>query len=251
MIKTELASGIIHYMFPPKKDEDHYGYNILAIIHEDKAVLIDTAFEDEARQVLDDLSANGIMLDRIIISHFHNDHMEGLKLLPKIPVYGSSRFQDTLDMWTPKEDHKYFTPSIIVDEPMVLELGNHTLEIIPSPGHSVCTVLVKINNQFLHVADEIIYSNEGQPLLPSIESRGDIKRQLESWGNIKDYHSFTIIPGHGVVLEGSELHKDLKNRSAYAEAILGAANEPITYEEAVKNCDCTYLHSNWFDHLAE
>ncbi|MCL2377415.1 MAG: MBL fold metallo-hydrolase [Defluviitaleaceae bacterium] len=251
MLKTELAPGIVHYMFPPSKIENYYGYNIVAVIHEDKAILIDAAFEEEARQVSEDLSANGITIDKIIISHFHDDHMEGLKVLPKVPVYGSSRFQETLDLWTEKNEHQYFVPTVSIEKPTTIEFGRHTLEIIPSPGHSVCTVLININGQFLHVADEIILSNDGRPILPSIESRDNIKQQLESWSKIERYYSFTILPGHGPALEGDALHTDMQNRRAFAEAILAAGNGPITYGEAVKDCNCTFLHSNWFDHLAE
>jgi len=180
MLKTKLAPDIIHYMFPPSKAENHYGYNIIAIIHESKAILIDVAFESHARQVIEDLSCFGIAIYKVIVSHFHDDHMEGLKLLPNVLVYGSSHFQETLDMWTPKQDHKYFTPTITIEQPTTIEFGRrHKLEIIPSPGHSICTVLVKINDKFLHVADEILLSNDGRPILPSIENRSHIQRQLE------------------------------------------------------------------------
>jgi len=251
MLKKELSQGIIHYTFPSRGEGAHYGDSITAVIHEDKAVLIDAGFEDEARQVIDDLSANGITIDKVIVSHFHDDHMEGLKLLPNVSVYGSSRFQETLDMWTEKEEHKYFTPTVAVTEPTTIELGSHTFEIIPSPGHSVCTVLVNINGKFLHVADEIIYSVDGQPILPSIESRKNIERQFESWNKIGGYQAFTIIPGHGAEFDGSKLQADLQNRFAYAEAILAAGELPLTYEDAVRNCNCKFLHNDWFDHLAE
>jgi len=250
MLKKELSSDILQYIFPPRREGVHFGDNITAVIHENKAVLIDVGFEDEAKQVFEDLSEMGITIDKVIISHFHDDHMNGLKLLSDVPVYGSSHFQHALDMWVEKEEHKHFVPSVVVEQPMKIEFGNHTLEIIPSPGHSMCTVLVKINEQFLHVADEIMYSPDGQPLLPSIECRGDIKRQLESWDRIKDYQTLDIIPGHGATFEGNTLLQDLQNRSAFARTIL-KAESAITYEEAVKDCDCTFLHSNWFDHLAE
>jgi len=250
MIKKDLAAGIVQYMFPPKKPENHYGYNIVAITHKNKALLIDVAFEDEASQVIEDLSANDIVVDKVIVSHFHDDHMEGLKLLPNVTIYGSHRFQETLDMWTPKEKHKYFIPAIAVEKPMTIEFGNHRLEIIPLPGHSVCTVIIKINEQFLYTADEILYSNDGQPLLPGLEGRGVIKRQLKAWNKIKDYQALTIIPGHGSAIEGSALLKDIQNRSAYAQSI-SEADGSITYEEAVRNCDCTFLQIDWFDDLAE
>ena len=251
MLKTELSPNIIHYTFPPRRDKDHYGDSITAIIDESKAVLIDVGFEDELQQVLDDLSASGITVDKVIISHFHDDHMNGLKLLRNVHVYGSSRFQETLDLWTAKEEHAYFAPSVAVKTPTTVKLGNHTLEIIPSAGHSVCTVLTNIDGKFLHVADEIMYSPDGRPILPSIVSREDIKVQLESWSKLKDYQGLTIIPGHGAALTANEAQADLKNRQAYAEAIFAAGDKPLTYADAVRHCDCEFLHSSWFKRLAK
>ncbi|MCL2840698.1 MAG: MBL fold metallo-hydrolase [Defluviitaleaceae bacterium] len=250
MKKIELAQGIILYTFPPRREGAYFGDSITAIIDNNQAILIDVGFPDEAQQVLEDLTSKGIAIDKIIISHFHDDHMDGLKVLPKVPVYGSSRFQETLDLWTEKEDHQYFTPTIAVEQPIKIEHGIHMLEIIPQLGHSLCTVLVKINEQFLHVADEIMYATNNHPLLPSIEGRNRINVQLESWNKIKDYNTFTIIPGHGLPLDGNKLRKDIENRTIYAEAIL-ATNNPISFEDATKNCDCTFMHRDWHDHFAE
>jgi len=250
MLKTELAPGITHYIFPPRDAQDHYGDSIIAVVHNSKAILIDTAFEDEMQQVIDDLSAQGVEIINVIISHFHDDHMEGLKLLTGVEVYGSYRFQETLDMWTAKDEHKFYTPTFLVEIPVTIEFGSHTLEITPWVGHSLCSVLVKINEQFIHVADEIMYAHDGQPLLPSIESRSVIPRQLDAWNKLEKYHNFTIIPGHGAAFDGSKLCHDLKNRQEFAKAILAAVGT-LTYEEAVQNCDCTFVQKDWFNHLAE
>ncbi|MCL2593141.1 MAG: MBL fold metallo-hydrolase [Defluviitaleaceae bacterium] len=245
MLKQELASGVIQYIFPKSGEKYNFGNTIIAVVHENKAILIDSAYKDEAPQVFEDLVANGIAVDSIILSHSHNDHTDGFNVLPEVPWYGSSFFN--LEEYDENQVKRY----IPIENPTIIEFGKHTLEIIPSPGHSECTVLVKINGQFIHVADEIMYSHDGQPLLPWIDSRDDIKRQLESWNKIKDYHKLTIIPAHGPILDGNKLHKDIQNRAAYAEAILMADGKPITYEEATKNCDCTFLSSHWFKHLAE
>lgn len=49
MIKKELTPGVIHYMFPPRRVE--LGYNIVAIVDGNRAILIDAAYEVEAQQV--------------------------------------------------------------------------------------------------------------------------------------------------------------------------------------------------------
>lgn len=88
------------------------GNNIFTLIDGGKVLLIDTAFETQAEQVLKEIRDAGLEIDGIIISHFHDDHMYGMKALPKVPTYGSENYKTTLDMWTEKEEHKYFDPTI-------------------------------------------------------------------------------------------------------------------------------------------
>ena len=107
MIKKELSAGIILYMFPPTTSK--FGFNIVAVIDGDKAVLIDAAYENQAQQVLEDLAASGITIDKIIISHFHADHLFGINALPDVPIYGGSRYEETLvfEKSTAEEVKKY------------------------------------------------------------------------------------------------------------------------------------------------
>ena len=48
------------------------------------------------------------MIEKIIITHFHDDHMQGLKVLPKVEVYGSMDYKTTLELWTESREQKYF-----------------------------------------------------------------------------------------------------------------------------------------------
>ena len=63
MFKKQLSEGVILYTFNPDTGR-HFGYNITALIDENKAILIDTAYEEQAL--------------------IHDDHIYGLKVLPKV-----------------------------------------------------------------------------------------------------------------------------------------------------------------------
>ncbi len=244
MLKQELTKGIILYTFRPDPGR-HFGYNITAVIHENKAILIDTAYEDQALQVVQDLTDNGIVIEKIIISHFHDDHIYGLKALPQVPVYGSAHYQTTLDMWTKKEDHQYFKPAVLVGKYLQINFGKHQLTLISFPGHSECGILVNINDKYVHIGDELLFSNDGEPLLPSIDYHRFVKRHLESLTRLKEYIQYTLIPSHGRVISGKkDIEKDIVNRTRYLHAIY-SSQEKITYEEATKECDCTFLHREW------
>ncbi|MCL2855813.1 MAG: hypothetical protein FWE21_09390 [Defluviitaleaceae bacterium] len=112
-------------------------------------------------------------------------------------------------------------------------------------------MLVKINDKFIHVADEVMLTNDGKPLLPGLEGRHVLQRQLDSWNYMKGYckPEITIICGHGPVMEGGKLEKDLQNRIEYAKAIM-EANGAISYEDATKNCHCDFVGKPWHDHFA-
>ncbi|MCE5173414.1 MBL fold metallo-hydrolase [Paenibacillus profundus] len=244
MLKQEIAEGIILYMFDPRPDR-HFGYNITALIDGAQAILIDTAFEEHAQQVVEDLAECGIRIEGVILTHFHDDHMYGLKVLPEVPVYGSAHYQTTLDMWTEPKEHPYFTPDIVFEHSLQITFGRHELTLTSFPGHAHCSSLIIINEQFVHIGDELMFSNDGQPILPSVDYNQYVRRHRDSLAKLRDYSHCTLIPSHGTVISGQQrIDRDIANRIAYFDAILGSGTE-ISYEEATQQCDCMFLHQEW------
>ena len=245
MKKQELTENIVHYRFDPCPGKD-WDTGAIAILNGKKAILIDTGYESQTVMLLEDLASNQIEVESVIISHFHDDHMEGLKHLPGIPVYGSARFQETLDKWTPKESHKYFIPTILVDDPETIKFGEHSITMIPSPGHSECTMLVTVDKQFVHIADELVFSPDGQLSLPAMDCKNDIPRQIKAFDKMISYSEFTIIPAHGPAFRGDKLESVIKNLKTYLNAILNS-DGTITFEDATKDCDCIFVHQKWHE----
>jgi glyoxylase-like metal-dependent hydrolase (beta-lactamase superfamily II) len=246
MKKIELSQGIIQYIFEPMLQQN-IGNNIIAIIKEDKALLIDTGLEEQMKEVKNDLEESKITIEKVIISHFHKNHIQGLGILPNVTVYGSSYYKQTLDMYIPQSEH-YAKPTILVDKSLILEYGKHKIEMIQNPGHSLCTLLVKINEEFLYVADELIFSNTGVPILPRI-TKNEIINLYISVHNLRKYSNFAFIPGHGrVIYEQSSIIEEIKNVCRYLCEIL-SNDERITVEEATKSCTCTFLNKEWHDNL--
>lgn len=244
MIRHELTEEIIEYIFDPEEGK-HFANKIVVLLNKNKVMLIDTGYEFQALEVLEDLDSRNQVIEGIIISHFHSDHMNGLKVLPKATIYGSSEYNTTLEMWTSQEEHKYFTPDVSVKEPYVIKFGNHNIEMIPFPGHSICGILVSINNKYLHISDELMFSNEGQPLLPCVAGKEGVKAQLESIKKLKNYTEHTFIPAHGATITDKEkIEEIIINTEKYLNAIL-SNNGKITYEEAVKDCSREFLHKEW------
>ncbi len=249
MLKSELSQGIVRYTFDPLPGK-HFGNNIIALIDGGKVLLIDTAYEFQASQALKDISGSGFEIDKIIISHFHDDHMQGLKVLPKVLTYGSEHYKTTLEMWTEKEEHKYFIPTVPIKDKYTIDFGKHHIVLIPFPGHSLCTLITKINDRYLHIADELMFSNDGRPILPSADPNC-IKRHVESLSRLKAFNSYIFLPSHGLEFGGNvKIEKEINNRITYFNAILNS-NRKITYNEAKKDCDCDFLHNEWHQYVYE
>ncbi|MCS1351938.1 MBL fold metallo-hydrolase [Mechercharimyces sp. CAU 1602] len=239
MLKQTIADGIYLYQFAPNPG-GHFGFNILALTHEDKALLIDTAFEDHAHQVFTDLIKNDLKLDSVVISHFHPDHISGLKSLPPVPRYGHANAQITLDKWTAKEEHPHIVPTFEIGEKTKIQFGNFELVMIPLPGHSICTMIIDINGQFVHVADEIMTSNDGSPILPFITNT--VQSHVKSLEALKHYCDYTMILGHGILLKGREkILTEINDRLSYLNELL-AHDSKISVEVATAKCSCTFLH---------
>lgn len=247
MNKSEIEPGIIKYTFNPQFNR-HFGFNILALIDNDRVALLDTGYEEHIKGVIEDLNNNGLKVDTAFISHFHSDHIYGLKKLPDIKIYGSSLYKETINMYEEKEDHEYFIPTFSITEIQEIVFGEYKLTLIPSPGHSACTMLIMINDRYLHIADEMMFSNLGEHLLPSTEGNS-VKRHLDSLKRLLEYKDYTLIPGHGPLLsEKNEVLKSIENRIAYLEAVLKAGRR-ISYEEASRNCEIEFLHKEWHESL--
>ena len=134
----------------------------------------------------------------------------------------------------------------MIEKPQELTFGKHNLTMIPLSGHSVCGMLVNINDEFLHVADEVMFSPEGIPMLPSADGN-DFNRHLESLEMLKGYDDFTfIIPAHGPTFSGGKLEEEIRKRYAYISALVENDGN-ISYEEAIKDCNCTFVHSEWHE----
>ena len=102
MLKRELSKGLFRYVFEPLPGH-RFCTNIYALVSGGSVLLIDSGYAFMGEQVLGDINECGWNIEGVIISHFHDDHMEGLKVLPDVTVYGSGRYNETLELWTEKD----------------------------------------------------------------------------------------------------------------------------------------------------
>ena len=245
MDRLQIAERIVQYRFPPESGKQ-YGFNITALLDEDKkrALLIDTAYEEQAAAVHAALAARGIELEGVIVSHFHPDHVTGLKVLPRRTIYGSARHDETLRHYADDEERRVFTPTDAVSGKTRFTFGRLKLAFRLAPGHSPCSMYTLIGERFLHVADNIMTSNTGQDILPWA-AYDLIQDHIESLEALRELGSRTLLLSHGIVLgDDRSIREAIANRVTYSRAVLASEGKG-SYEEAVEGCTCDFLHKEW------
>lgn len=243
----QITNEFLCYQFPARPDR-HFGFNIHALIDRDRALLIDTGFEDHAESVRSDLQRRGIKPVGAIISHFHDDHIFGLKALPKMDVYGSPRYGETLDREIPDwQDRLAFQPSRLLSDDTRFSFGGFTFRFLVMPGHAACNVYTLINDDWIHVGDDIMLSNQGEPLLASVE--GDrLGDHIDSLNRLRDFSDRTFLLAHGTpIRDATAILSSINNRISYLQAVQTAWPSYISIEQAIATCDCDFLHKNWHE----
>ncbi|MCP4536356.1 MAG: MBL fold metallo-hydrolase [Chloroflexi bacterium] len=245
MKKEQIAENLYLYQFPPRKPEHNFGYNIFALLDEDRkgALLIDTAFKDHASTVMKDLAANGYTVQKAVISHFHDDHILGLKALSRVAVLGS-RLCGPLLEWEDEIDRSDCAPTGFVEDVDSVTFGEFTLRFLSAPGRSDCTIYTIIDERYVHVADNLMSSNDGVPILPWALF-DDVPEHIRSLEKLGEFKTHTLLLSHGKNITGeSVVVAEIDNRMKYLQAVL-AGEGGISYEQAVKNCSCDFLHNEW------
>jgi len=193
---------------------------------------------------LEEAGVDYTAVDGILVSHFHPDHVMGLKALPRVPVYGSARFEETVCHYTDEGERRLFTPTEPVIDGTRFTFGRLDLAFRLAPGHSPCSMYTLIGDRFLHVADNIMTSPTGQDVLPwaAFDLIQDHIRSLEA---LREFGARTLLLSHGVVLDDERaIDAAIANRVRYFRAILESGGR-ISYEEATEGCTCDFLHQEW------
>ena len=178
-----------------------------------------------------------------VISHFHRDHADGLALVPGLETWGSGRFAETLARSFRKARHASLAPTHLVDGPATISFGGHSIELYPLPGHTIDSLCAVIDGRILYAADTLLFTNEGEPVLPSVHAR-PVSLHAEAIRRLGRYLDLPFVPGHGApVMEKAARERDLANRLAYLEAI--AADSGIDVDAAQVGCAPKFLGRSW------
>ena len=169
------------------------------------SLVIDPSFGSE--QVAAYAAREQIHIDKILLTHGHNDHVAGVPALQRqykeIPLY--IRKEDTFYLKKEGDEDSDFMgmPRPFIHGPFhwlqdrdTVSLGTSIFQVIATPGHtpgSVC--YYQEDRQWLFSGDTLFAGSAGRCDLPL----GDEEKLADSLGRLKQIipDSAIILPGHG------------------------------------------------------
>lgn len=187
-----------------------YDSNIFLVTGENP-VLVDAGTGMNSKKVIEGLMkmAPGVSPKTIVLTHRHFDHVGGAHYLAA--HFGAEVVMHEMDAQSVEEGDPRSTAAAMfncelrpikvrrVQEGDVLSTGEHTLQVLHTPGHTVGSMcLYEENSGNLISGDTVFASGVGRWDLPT-GSKADLERSVKKLLSKKPKHLF---PGHGEVLQG-------------------------------------------------
>ncbi len=177
--------------------------NCYLLASEKLAYVIDPA-PDSAPRVLQIVEKEKLQLQGILLTHSHWDHISDvaalLKLYPQlfVAVHEADRF----NLQTPGADGlplmayiEGVTPTKLLKDKDVLQLGNSSWEVIHTPGHSTGSIcFYNVKEGLLFSGDTLFQETYGNISFPTSEP----KKMKSSLRKLSQLPADTkVFPGHG------------------------------------------------------
>ena len=161
-----------------------HGDNFTYLIADEKtkeAAVVDSSYN--AEEIIKILKTQNLRLKYVINTHGHSDHTAGNTELKSI--FGAKIVADKLskvncDVW--------------VEDGDVIKIGSTSLKIIYTPGHTVDSICILVDNQKLLTGDTLFVGECGRTDMPG----GNSKSMYDSLFNkiLKLEDSIEVYPGH-------------------------------------------------------
>jgi len=169
-----------------------------------QAALVDPG--GEAEKIIHEVSAKGVLVTQILLTHGHLDHVGAAAQLAKhyqVPVIGPQKEDQFLLDALPTQSQMFgldhcdpLTPDTWLEEGDVVSVGEETLSVLHCPGHTPGHIVFINDKARIAVSGDVIFKGGvGRSDFP----RGDhqalihsIKTKLLPLGD-----DIVFIPGHG------------------------------------------------------
>ena len=164
---------------------DNFCYVIYCPIHK-KAAIVDPGFD--ATNALQVLAKHQLILEYIILTHYHSDHSAETEYLKKN--------NPLAQIVASKEDGQKLPirPDVIVSDKSQLTVGNIVLSFLLTPGHTPGGICIIVDGKAMLTGDTLFIGDCGRTDLPG----GDIKVMFQTLQEkiLSLSDDLIIYPGH-------------------------------------------------------
>ena len=206
-----------------------------AVVSNDGAAIIDTlAYPSETMDLRRFIENRiGCPVRYVINTHFHADHTYGTCLLPQAQVIGHALCRELLDTRgraalaeakvssAALDTIEVVLPDILVEDGgLNLHLGDKTLSLTHSPGHSPDMITVLIRE------DRILFASDTVMAVPFVGD-GDLEDLIKSLEDILDLELENVVQGHGEVILRGEIDSTIKKYIKYLKTIRSTVTRAV------------------------
>jgi glyoxylase-like metal-dependent hydrolase (beta-lactamase superfamily II) len=233
--------GVRAYASEPNwLDDGAYALGICsyAIVDGAEALVYDTHISlAHARLIRSTLAAQGVSSIRVLLSHWHDDHVAGNEVFADCEIIASARTLEALHAHKEKMENAappikpLIIPNHILDGDMTLHIGKMSVEVRHVDIHSFDAAVLVLPDGLLlagdTLEDPITYVDEPSRLNIHL---ADLKR-MAGW-NIQ-----RILPNHGdadIIAAGGYEASFIDATSRYVEALLALPDKPETAGQDLK-----------------
>lgn len=245
LTKHLIEDDIWQYEFK----EDETSYVITILIHEKKALLIDTAYERHTAEVLCALKAEGITPAVQVISHYHPDHCGGLHLMTACDIIASSQYMNNWNRC------QAWLPDLVIPHPRQsvthverIHFGKRQLTFMEMTGHTTGHIVTQIDQDYIHVGDLLMRTASGLLSLPYLCEDGNVLQHQENLATLHAMNPKGLLLAHGEPLLSEDTIKDnLSELLFYLKALTeGRDSEHVEayLSKTVSHYGCLGFHEN-------
>lgn len=198
-----------------------------AVITSEGAILIDTlVFPEETRSIRNFIEGRlGCPVRYVINTHYHADHTYGTCCFPNAVVVAHARCYDLLDTRgregleqaksSMSELHsvQVVLPHLVFDHKVMnLRLGNKTIQLWHTPGHSPDSIVALIRE------DRVLFAADTLMPVPYFVD-GDYDDFVQSLMSLQNNNFENVVQGHGEVILRGEIEEKIQSDLDYLAAI--------------------------------
>ncbi|WP_306521102.1 MBL fold metallo-hydrolase [Rheinheimera sp.] len=224
------------------------GGNMAAVTGPQGVLLVDAQFAELAAKIqttLQEISANG-KIATLVNTHHHADHVSGNKVLGQgVAIIAHQNVYQRLK--TDEKFDKKGLPTVLLQQPLALNINNVALELIPMPvSHTDGDLVVWFKEaNVLHTGDLMF---AGRFPFIDVKSGGSVAGYIENTKQLiaKIDDQTQVIPGHGELTDKAGLRQSLLMMEQTLALVQSYKKAGLSLEQAVaKGLGDKYKSWHW------